>query len=131
MYVLEKKYRKYKTDEVLELIGYPVKIAKHDIVVFNQDLIDKLILKKIIPDFNRLVKKVLVFIEEDSNPDSAVLFLDELAKLYIQYLNKYEKHLSRKEKEKFMRDMRLITNELKSVIHKKSKSVAIEHGRRR
>ena len=132
MYVLDKKYHKFKSNNVLEILGYPVRIAKHNIIVYNQEIIDILIKEKILPEFNHLVKKIIVFIEEDPDGDTAVLFLDELAKLYALYLNKYEKYLSKSEKEKFMRDLRLLTNELKGIIHNKVKhSTIAKSGRRR
>ena len=131
MYELIKKNHKYKTDGTIELIGYPVKINKCEIIVYNKELIDKLIKSKLMPEFNKLVKKILIFMEEDPDSDNAENFLQELAKLYNIYLNKYEKYLSKKEKNKFMRDLRLISNELKLIINQKKYSINVTRGMRR
>ena len=131
MYKLDKKNHKYKTEGILELIGYKTKINKQEIEVYDQDLIDKLIKLKLVPEFNKVVKKILIFLEEDNDADSTVLYLDELARIYALYLNKYERFLSKKEKEKFMKDLRILTNELKSLTHKKVKNIVVRSGRRR
>ena len=131
MYTLVKKNQKHKSNSILELLGYQIRINKTEIVIYNQTLIDILIKEKLIPEYNKLVKKVLVFLEEDGSSDNAAYLLDELARLYTIYLNKYEKYLSKKEKEKFMKNLRIITNELKKFTHTMVKEENISHTKAR
>ena len=130
MYKIIKKSPKYKSDSILELIGYEVKVNKEKIVLYDQSLIDILIKEKLIPEFNKLVKKILIYLDEDDDPDNAAFLLDELARLYSAYLTKYEKYLSNKEKELFMKNIHVLTNELKKMTRNK-KRVPISKGRAR
>lgn len=131
MYALVKKNQKHKSNSILELLGYQIRINKTEVVIYNQTLIDILIKEKLIPEYNKLVKKVLVFLEEDGSSDNAAYLLDELARLYSIYLNKYEKYLSKKEKDKFMKNLRIITNELKKFTHTMIKAESTSHTKTR
>ena len=131
MYTLVKKNLKYKSNGVLELIGYPIKINKYDICVFDRKVIDELIKDKLIPAFNKIVKRVLIFLDEDGSSDDSALLLDELARLHAIYLNKYEKYLSKSEKDEYMKNMRILTNELKPYTRRKNLSTVNSIGRRR
>ncbi len=119
MYTLVKKRGKIKSDNTIELFGYEVKINKEKIVVYNQKIIDVLIKSKLMPEFNKLIKQILVFISEDNDPDEAVFLLDELSRLYSVYLNKYEKYLSSKEKKSFNKNVNILSNELKKISRNK------------
>ena len=119
MYALVKRKGKVKSDSILELLGYEVKINRVNLVVYSQNLIDTLIKEKLIPEFNKLSKKILLFISEDDDSDNAVFLLDELSRLYTLYLNKYEKYLSNKEKKIFMKNIHVLTNELKKISRNK------------
>ena len=119
MYTLIKKKNKYKCDMIIELIGYPVKINKQDIVVYNQDLIDMLIKEKFYPNFNKLVKQILLFINEDGDPDEAPFLLDELSRVYTTFLSNYDKYLSSKEKRNINRNIHILSNELKQISRKR------------
>jgi len=130
MYILVKKNHKCKTDGIIELIGYETKINKYNIVIYNQKISDILIKAKLMPEFNKLVKKILIFLEEDGDGDNAAYLLDELARVYALFLNKYERFLSKYEKEQFMKNLRVLTNELKSLTRKKSNSIlSVSKGR--
>ena len=119
MYTLVKKKNKIKSDSILELYGYSTKINKCNVIIYNQELIDILIKKKFIPEFNKLIKQVLVFLSEDDDPDNATYLLDELSSLYNVYLNKYEKYLSVKEKRSIIKNFHVLTNELKKMARNK------------
>lgn len=128
MYTLVKRKGKIKSDSILELFGYEVVINKIKIMVYNQEIVDILIKEKLIPEFNKLSKQILVFISEDDDSDNAVFLLDELSRLYSVYLNKYEKYLSSKEKRSFMKNIHVLTNELKKISRSK-KITQISKGR--
>ncbi len=130
MYKLVKKNLKYKTDGIIEFIGYETKVNKSNIIIYNQLIIDALIKKKLIPEYNKLVRKILIFLNEDNSSEGASLLLDELARLYASYMTKYEKYLSKSEKEEFMKNIRLLSNELKPLTRIK-KQVIVSHSRRR
>ena len=115
MYTLVKRRGKIKSDTILELYGYPTKIDKRNVIVYEQNLIDSLINNRFMPEFNKLVSKILIFLEENDGTDSdnATYLLEELSSLYNVLMNKYEKYLSSKEKRKFLKNINILTNELK------------------
>ena len=119
MYTLIKKNNKFKCDMVIELIGYPTKLNDLDIIVYNQDLIDTLIKEKFYPNFNKLVKQILLFINEDGDPDEAPFLLDELSRVYTTFLSNYDNYLSSKEKRNFNRNIHILSNELKQISRKR------------
>ena len=122
MYILERKYHRYKTDSILDLIGYEIKINRNKVYLYNQELIDLIIKDKFYPDYHKVVKQILIYLEDDdSDNEDATLYLEELFKYYDIYINKYEKYLSTKEKNRFMRELRSLTNELKKKSYKKTK----------
>lgn len=118
MYKLIKKSSKNKCSGVLELIGYETKIEGFKVVVYYQKLIDSLIKDKLIPAFNKIVHRVLIFLDEDGSNDDAEFLLDELARLHALYLNKYERFLSKTEQKEYMKNLRVLTNELKPYTRK-------------
>ena len=119
MYALAKKNPKRISNTILELIGYEVKIDHKPIVLYDQMLIDLVIKEKLYPEFNKIIKTIIVFMEDDSDPDSAPFLLDELSRVYTTYLNKYEKYLSEDTKDEFMKNIHVLSNELKSISRKK------------
>ena len=130
MYTLIKRRGKIKSDNIIELLGYETKLNKETIIIYNQYLIDVFIKSKLMPDFDKLTKKILLFINESDDSDDAVFLLDELARLYTLYLNKYEKYLSAKEKRTFMKRMHVLSNELKHIARTK-KIIEVKHSRMR
>jgi hypothetical protein len=125
MYTLIKKNNKYKCDCILELIGFKTRLNKKAVVLYNPQFVDEVIKEKFNPEFEKLIKKILTFLEEDGSSDNAGLLLDELARLNAVYLNKYEKFLSLEEKEEFMKKLQVLTNELRQIIYKTQKNIAI------
>ncbi len=119
MYKLTKRKGKIKSDSIIELSGYETKINKLNITIYNQKIIDILILKKLLPEFERLVKQILLFLSESDDPSGAEYLLDELSRVYTMYLNKYEKYLSNSEKKSFMKKIHLLSNELKKIARNK------------
>ena len=119
MYNLVKKNVKHSSNTMLELIGYEVKINRKTIVLYDQLLIDLVIKEKLYPEFNKIIKTIIVFMEEDSDPDTAPFLLDELSRVYSTYLNNYENYLSSEAKDEFMKNIHVLSNELKSISRKK------------
>ena len=132
MYTLVKKTTKHTSNSMLELIGYEVKISRKTIVLYNQLLIDLVIKEKLYPEFNKIIKTIIVFMEEESDPDTAPFLLDELSRVYTTYLNNYEKYLSDASKDEFMKNIHVLSNELKTISRKKHISKpAVSKGRTR
>lgn len=115
MYVLVKGKSKCKVDGYIEYVGYPVNIDKVNVLLANQMLKDKYIRYKYEPNFNKFIYNIVAFIENDPDSDNATLLLGELERERNVFLNKFEKFLSPKEREYFMRKIRLIANELKHI----------------
>ena len=133
MYTLVKKRGKVKSDTILELYGFSTKIDKRNVIVYEQNLIDALIKNKFMPEFNKLVTQILIFLEENdgSDSDNAVFLLEELASLYNIFMNKYEKYLSNKEKKYILKNINILTNELKAASRIKKIAPAKIGGRTR
>ena len=115
MYVLVKQKGRFKIEDLIEYVGFNVSIDKHKIVLINQLLIDKYIKFKYEPDFNKFVYNVISFLENDPDSDNASLLLGELERERMVFLNKYEKYLSPKERDYYMKKIRLLANELKQL----------------
>lgn len=115
MYVLVKQKGKFKIEDLIEYVGFNVSIDKHKIILINQILIDKYIKFKYEPDFNKFVYNVISFLDNDPDSDNAALLLGELERERMVFLNKYEKYLSPKERDYFMKKIRLLANELKQL----------------
>lgn len=115
MYVLVKQKGKFKIEDLIEYVGFNINIDKHKIILINQILIDKYIRFKYEPDFNKFVYNVISFLDNDPDSDNATLLLGELERERMVFLNKYEKYLSPKERDYFMKKIRLLANELKQL----------------
>lgn len=115
MYVLVKQKGKFKIEDLIEYVGFNINIDKHKIILINQILIDKYIRFKYEPDFNKFVYNVISFLDNDPDSDNAALLLGELERERMVFLNKYEKYLSPKERDYFMKKIRLLANELKQL----------------
>jgi len=107
-----KKKRKTKNHEpvpnVLEL-----ELKKQLIDVYSQNIIDYLLLQMIDRDLNRLVFKILDYLSSgDDDPDEAALLLDELARQRGVY-REYDKKMSSKATEMYMKKVRFAALELK------------------
>ena len=133
MFTLVKRRGKIKSDTILELCGYPTKIDKRNVIVYQQNLIDFLIKNKFMPEFNKLVTQIVLFLEEndDNDSDNAVYLLEELSSLYNVYMNKYEKYLSAREKRDIIKNINILSNELKKTSRVKKVSAAKTGGRTR
>ena len=128
------KYKLYKNNnlkikDMKELTGFtfnPKNNAKRTdlITVTNMDLmspkfvkrvVDKNIEKKIL----QLLKKSIMFFEEDSSSDNAMLVLDEAERLKA-ILKNYEKLIEKGYKEEIEAKINLLTNEIKMELMSKT-----------
>ncbi len=122
MYVLCKTSKKYKSDDILTLIGFNITLKKNKICLINPKLTDEIIKLKYSSSFEKLVAKILLFLDSNPDEDGAGYLLDELAREYAVFLNKYEKYLSLNEINKYTRKIRLLESELKLYSYKMVKT---------
>lgn len=119
MYALVKKNKKYQSDELVGFIGLDIVIKKNKLCIIKSELKDKIIKDKYLISFERLVKSILIFLDTDTDSDGAAYLLDELAREYAVFKNKYLKELSVKARDEYVRKVRLLANELKKYVKKK------------
>lgn len=131
MYVLVKGKGKYKIEGLIEYIGYQITLNGEHIMLANQMLKDRYIRCKYEPGFNKFIYNIISFIENDPDSDNATLLLGELERERNVFLNKFAKYLSPKEREYFMRKIRLIANELKQISLTKASIKSSSRGMRR
>lgn len=99
--------------------GYPLIIKKNKLKLFNQEMIDHLVRIKFSPELNELIASILAYLETDEG--NANFLLGELEREHSILLNKYDKFISAKEKEHYMRNIRLLANELRQKIYNMTK----------
>lgn len=119
MYALVKKNKKYQSDELVGFIGLDIVIKKNKLCIIKSELKDKIIKDKYLISFEKLVKSILIFLDTDTDSDGAAFLLDELAREYAVFKNKYLKELSVKTRDEYVRKVRLLANELKKYVKKK------------
>lgn len=120
MYKLTKSKEKYTITCYNTGKYYPLKIKKNNILLAKEEMINHLIRIKYLPEYNKLIAKILSFLEDDSNDDAGIL-LDELAHEREILFNLYEKYLTAEEKEYYLKNIRILANELRSRIYSKTK----------
>ena len=124
MYLIDKKNKKKSIDVWPELHGYSIQINKNQVVIVKEDLIEKLILSKFMPEFEMLIAKILLFLDDGNPEDGNILLFDELSRFYVAIETKYLKYLSQKELSKFNRKVRLLANELKHYTYTKKNVIS-------
>lgn len=113
MYVLNKKSKKYSCDELYQINGYKLTIKKCKVCVIEPKMCQELVKLKYLPAFEQLIARILLFLDSDPDNEGAEALLGELAREYAVFQNKYEKYVSTYERDKYVRKIRLLCNELK------------------
>ena len=67
--------------------------------------------------------KVILFLDEDQDDETAVLLLSELANLQNIIFNLYSEFFTKKELDLYLRNIRLLANELKNLQRIKKNTV--------
>lgn len=108
---LEKKKR--AKNQKLPTNEFEIQFNKQTITIYQQKLIDSLLLNKINPDLNKQLKQVFEYLASDEdNEEEGMLLFDELARLRGIAVE-YDDKLSKKAQEKYMRKIRFAAFELK------------------
>lgn len=133
MYKLYKNKKKYHFKDSFDFLSFPIKINNINVLIGNNKLIEVLLKENISKDFNKLVSKVILFLDEDQDDDTAALLLSELANLQNIIFNLYSEFFTKKELDLYLRNIRLLVNELKNLqrIKKNTADFAVSQGQRR
>ena len=111
----KKKYSKYKKMDVnnsLELKKKKDKNSMGVIKFYNQEMINSVVQKNITNQFKKLLDYI-ISCEEDDDPDSLLLALNETEKFKREMINKYEKYLDKKKMAFNKKKIDLIIEDLK------------------
>ena len=121
-YVIRKKN---KNNEIVcmeySMPGYtfsPKKIVSYlnvkNINIVDDKMNDNILSIKFTERFNRLLKLVSLYLnDEDSSDSDTSLVLDEVALIKGILLNKYQKHLDQEKEKLFLKKLRIVENEIK------------------
>lgn len=133
MYKLYKNRKKYHFKDSFDFLSFPIKINNTNILIGNDKLIKVLLKDNISKDFNKLVSKIIIFLDEDQDDETGVLLLTELANLQNIIFNLYSEFFTKKELDLYLRNIRLLANELKNLqrIKKNTVDFAVSQGQRR
>ena len=115
-YILIKQANKFKHVKDLKLASniWVYEDTKKSLLLMNQPLIDRIILPMINADLDLLIKQIITCLSEDDEDEGQISNLyDELAKQRSIILNKYEKYLSKRAQEVYMKKIRFAAFELK------------------
>ncbi len=119
-----------KIDEITymdyEIKGYTFKpngksaskyIEVSHITLVNPSMIDGILTTKFNKKYRQLVMivfNILQSSDEETTEGDIMIALDEIAKLRVIILNKYQKFLSHAKEEKFIKQLRILENELRA-----------------
>jgi len=111
---LIKKEKKIKIKKPeLAINGLEIELKKQLIIIYPQDVIDRLLLKMIEEDLDKLIRKIINHLTNDEeSADETALLLDELARQRSVY-REYDHKLSKKAIMKYMKKIRFVAFELK------------------
>ena len=123
MYKLCKNKKKYHFKDSFDFLSFPIRINNINVLIVNDKLIKVLLKDNISKDFNKLVSKVILFLDEDQYDETAVLLLSELANLQNIIFNLYSEFFTKKELDLYLRNIRLLANELKNLQRIKKNTV--------
>lgn len=123
VYFVKRKNRNKKIVEFkYEEIGYEFKPNIHspefiqisNLHLMDENLINKILIKKAEKSFRRLAAIALSVInDEDSTTGDAVIALDEIAKQKSIILKKYHKYLQKDQEEKLLKRLKVVEKDLK------------------
>ena len=93
------------------------RLKVNQITIINSSMIDAILTSKFNKKYRRLLMIAFNIIQspdEDTTEGDIMIALDEIAKLRVIILNKYQKFLSHQKEEKFIKQLRILENELRA-----------------
>lgn len=131
MYKLYKNKKKYKFKESFDFFSYPLTLNNIEISVVDERIIKVFIKSNINFDFSKLVSKILIFIDNEGNDTDGTLILTELSNLSNMIFNLYADYFTKTELNYYMRNIRLLVQEIKKIELKKMQQPTSELRSRR
>lgn len=122
MYRVFRLNDKLKLNVIIFFDGYEIKIRKCNLVIIKQEWINKLISMLYDKNYNDLISRILLFLDNDSSDDARDL-LEELRAVRMILYNKYEKYLDKKTLNKYLFKIVLLKSELEQRVLKKENNI--------
>ncbi len=119
MYKLYKNKKKYKFKESFDFFSYPITLNNMEVSIVDERIIKIFIKSNINFDFSKLVSKILIFIDNEGNDTDGTLILTELSNLSNMIFNLYADYFTKTELNYYMRNIRLLVQEIKKIELKK------------
>ena len=101
MYRVFRLNDKLKLNDIIFFDGYEIKIKKCNLVIIKQEWVNKLISMLYDKNYNDLISRILLFLDNDSSDDARDL-LEELRTVRMILYNKYERYLDKKTLNKYL-----------------------------
>lgn len=122
MYKLYKNKKKYKFKESFDFFSYPLILNNVEVSIVDEGIIKIFIKSNINFDFSKLASKVIIFLDNDSDDDGTLL-LSELNNLSNMIFNLYADYFTKTELNYYMRNIRLLVQEIKKRVLLKEQSM--------
>lgn len=123
MYKLYKNKKKYKFKESFDFFSYPLILNNVEVSIVDERIIKIFIKSNINFDFSKLASKVIIFLDNDSDADDGTLLLSELNNLSNMIFNLYVDYFTKTELNYYMRNIRLLVQEIKKRVLLKEQSM--------
>ena len=123
MYKLYKNKKKYKFKESFDFFSYPLILNNVEVSIVDERIIKIFIKSNINFDFSKLASKVIIFLDNDSDADDGTLLLSELNNLSNMIFNLYGDYFTKTELNYYMRNIRLLVQEIKKRVLLKEQSM--------
>ena len=131
MYKLYKNKKKYKFKESFDFFSYPLTLNNIEVSIVDERIIKIFIKSNINFDFSKLVSKILIFIDNEGTDTDGSLILTELNNLSNMIFNLYADYFTKTELNYYMRNIRLLVQEIKKIEFKKMQQPTSELRSRR
>ena len=119
MYKLYKDKKKYKFKESFDFFSYPLTLNNMEVSIVDEKIIKIFIKSNINFDFSKLVSKILIFIDNEGTDTDGALILTELSNLSNMIFNLYADYFTKTELNYYMKNIRLLVQEIKKIELKK------------
>lgn len=113
MYKLYKNKKKYKFKESFDFFSYPITLNNIEVLIVDERIIKIFIRSNINYDFNKLVSRILLFLDDTESSDDGVLLLSELNNINNMIFNLYVDYFTKSELNYYMRNFRVLVQEIK------------------
>ena len=123
MYKLYKNKKKYKFKESFDFFSYPLILNNVEVSIVDERIIKIFIKSNINFDFSKLASKVIIFLDNDSDADDGTLLLSELNNLSNMIFNLDADYFTKTELNYYMRNIRLLVQEIKKRVLLKEQSM--------